>query len=61
MKDMGLNAVRLEGKMENESFYQIADEVGILVMVGWCCCDSWQQWQDWTNETKMIAVESLRS
>jgi exo-1,4-beta-D-glucosaminidase len=42
MKDMGLNAVRLEGKMENDDFYRIADEKGILVMVGWCCCGSWQ-------------------
>jgi len=25
MKDMGLNAVRLEGKMEVEDFYRIAD------------------------------------
>jgi len=46
MKDMGMNAVRLEGKMENDDFYRIADEFGILVMVGWCCCDSWQQWTD---------------
>jgi len=61
MKDMGLNAVRLEGKMELDDFYRIADEKGILVMAGWCCCGSWQQWKDWTSESKLVAQESLRS
>ena len=61
MKDMGLNAVRLEGKMEVEDFYRIADQTGIIVMVGWCCCGSWQQWDDWTPETQKIANQSLLS
>ncbi len=34
MRDMNLNTVRLEGKMENDHFYRCADESGILVMVG---------------------------
>ena len=41
MKDMGMNAVRLEGKMEIDDFYRIADETGMLVLVGWMCCGSW--------------------
>jgi len=41
-RDMGLNTIRLEGKMEPDEFYDLADEAGLLVMPGWCCCDAWQ-------------------
>jgi beta-galactosidase/beta-glucuronidase len=34
MRDMGLNTVRLEGKMEDDYFYANADNQGVLVMVG---------------------------
>lgn len=33
--DMGLNAIRLEGKMEPDAFFQAADEAGILTLPGW--------------------------
>ena len=33
---MNLNTVRLEGKLENDLFYQIADFQGILVWLGGC-------------------------
>jgi len=39
--DLGLNTVRLEGKLETEEFFEMADQQGILVMAGWCCCDFW--------------------
>src|SRR6266478_414682 len=39
VQDMGMNTVRLEGKPEPELFYETADQLGILVMAGWCCCD----------------------
>jgi exo-1,4-beta-D-glucosaminidase len=32
VRDMGLNTVRLEGKLETEEFYNLADHQGILVM-----------------------------
>src|SRR5206468_1549751 len=61
VRDMGLNAIRLEGKMETQHFYDLADGYGILVMAGWCCCDIWEQWKDWPPENHKIAVESLKS
>lgn len=42
--DMGMNTVRLEGKMEHPEFYDITDELGIMVMPGWECCDKWEAW-----------------
>ncbi len=61
VRDMGLNTIRLEGKMEPESFFQLADEYGILVMAGWCCCSHWERWKNWSDEDYDIAMESLRS
>jgi len=59
--DVGLNAIRLEGKLETDHFYDRTDDLGILVMAGWCCCDIWEQWDQWTPETMRVAGESLRS
>src|SRR3954453_5358048 len=41
VRHLHLNTIRLEGKMETEDFFDLADEQGILVMAGWCCCDIW--------------------
>ncbi len=57
---MGLNTIRLEGKLETEDFFEIADRKGILVMAGWCCCDHWEHWGKWTPEDFEIAKASLR-
>ena len=61
VRDMHLNAIRLEGKLETEDFYRLADEQGILVMAGWCCCDQWEHWAKWTPENMTVAVASLQS
>jgi len=60
VRDIGLNTVRLEGKLETEEFYKTADEQGILVMAGWCCCDFWEHWGSWKDEDFQIANSSLR-
>jgi len=60
VRDMGLNTVRLEGKLETEDFFEMADEQGILVMAGWCCCDFWEHWGSWKDEDFEIAKASLR-
>jgi exo-1,4-beta-D-glucosaminidase len=60
VRDMGLNTIRLEGKLENEDFFNLADQQGILVMAGWCCCDAWEHWSEWTPEELPIAKASLR-
>ncbi len=60
VRDMGLNTIRLEGKLETKEFYDLADQQGILVMAGWCCCDFWERWARWKPEDFDIAKESLR-
>lgn len=59
--DMNLNTIRMEGKIENDHFFDLADSKGMLVMAGWCCCDFWEKWRRWSDEDKDIAAESLRS
>lgn len=61
VNDLHLNTIRQEGKLETEQFYRLTDESGILVMAGWCCCDQWEHWDEWTAENHHVAVESLRS
>ena len=60
VRDMNLNAVRFEGKLEDDHFLDLADQYGILVLAGWCCCDHWEQWGRWEAEDETIAAESLR-
>jgi exo-1,4-beta-D-glucosaminidase len=61
VRDMGLNTIRLEGRIDREEFYEKTDQLGILVMPGWTCCDAWEQWSNWKEEQYKIAAESLRS
>ncbi|EAW09102.1 putative glycosyl hydrolase [Aspergillus clavatus NRRL 1] len=49
MLDIGLNTVRLEGNQEHPELYDLADEMGLMVMAGWKCCDKWEGW-DYNNE-----------
>jgi exo-1,4-beta-D-glucosaminidase len=60
VRDMGLNTVRLEGKLETQEFFDLADHEGILVMAGWCCCDFWERWSRWKPQDFEIAQQSLR-
>jgi len=60
VQDMGLNTVRLEGKLETQEFFDLADRQGILVMAGWCCCDFWERWPRWKPQDFEIAKQSLR-
>jgi exo-1,4-beta-D-glucosaminidase len=57
--DMGLNTVRLEGKLETEEFFNTADRDGVLIMAGWCCCDHWEHWPKWKPQDFDIAKASL--
>ncbi len=60
VQDMGLNTIRLEGKLEIKEFFDLADERGILVLAGWCCCDHWEHWPNWKPQDFTIAEQSLR-
>ena len=35
VREMGLNTIRQEGKLEPDAFYDRADELGILIMPIW--------------------------
>ncbi len=61
INDLNLNAIRLEGKLESDDFYDLADEEGVLIIAGWNCCDFWMQWPKWKPADIEIAAESLRS
>src|SRR5262249_48656481 len=60
VKDMGLNTVRLEGRIDHEDYFEKADRLGILLMPGWTCCDAWEGWKAWKAEQHQIAGDSLR-
>lgn len=61
VRDLHLNTLRLEGKLETDAFFRMADEEGLLVLAGWCCCDHWEHWSDWTPDDLRIATASLRA
>ena len=60
VRDLGLNTVRLEGKLETDHFYDETDRLGILVLPGWMCCDHWQKNGDWSQEDDEVAAASMR-
>jgi len=60
VKHMGLNAIRLEGRIDRDEFFDRTDEMGILVMPGWTCCDAWERWEVWTDETRGVAAGSMK-
>jgi len=60
VKDMNLNVIRLEGKLEDEHFLEECDREGVLVLAGWCCCDHWERWGKWDEEDYLVSAESLK-
>ena len=60
-KDLGLNMLRLESKISSTRFVEMADEMGIPLMYGWMCCNQWEKWQQWDDEDRRVAQESMRS
>ena len=61
VRDLNLNAIRLEGPTVPDAFYDLADEQGVLVLAGWTCCDYWMDWHRWKPADFAIAQASLRS
>jgi len=59
VKDMGLNTIRLEGRLDHDEFFDKTDKLGILVMPGWTCCDAWERWKLWKGDQRKIAAASL--
>lgn len=57
--DMGMNTIRLEGKMEQPELYDIADRLGVFIMAGWECCDKWEAWSyNDEGSSKAVWVDS---
>ena len=59
-RHMNLNALRMEAPRGPDYLFDYCDEQGILLMVGWCCCSSWERWDRWTPRTADIAEESWK-
>jgi exo-1,4-beta-D-glucosaminidase len=60
VRDLNLNAVRMEGKLETDHFFDLADQMGIMILPGGCCCDQWEKWPTWDKENEFIAANSMR-
>ena len=61
VRDMNMNIVRSEGKLEDDHFYALCDQYGMLVMTGWMCCGSWQYPEKWDSLKRVVAMESTKS
>ena len=59
VKDMNLNAIRLEGKLGLDPLMDACDRQGILVVAGWCCCDHREIWSGWGDEQRRVSAASL--
>ncbi|MGW1964498.1 glycoside hydrolase family 2 protein [Streptomyces sp. NPDC001935] len=64
--DLGLNTVRLEGHIEPDEFFDLADRYGILTLPGWECCDKWEgqvngdeRGDRWTDADYPVARASM--
>ena len=58
VRDLHLNTLRLEGKLETDDFFDQTDRSGILTIVGWMCCDRWQESKSWSPGERAIAAAS---
>lgn len=61
VKSMNLNTIRLEGKPENDEFYEMTDRLGIMVLTGWECCSAWENYGSFNAEKNRVAGESAES
>jgi len=57
-RDMNMNIVRSEGKLEDDHFYALCDKYGMLVMTGWMCCGAWQYPENWDAAKRASAMAS---
>jgi exo-1,4-beta-D-glucosaminidase len=61
VKDLGLNMLRWELKIADDTMLDRADHEGVPVMLGWMCCGQWEQWSSWSAEDEWVARASLRA
>ncbi|MER7463006.1 sugar-binding domain-containing protein [Streptomyces sp. NPDC097981] len=65
-RDLGLNTLRLEGHLEPDEFFDLADRYGILTLPGWQCCTKWEgevngseAGESWTDADHPVAKASM--
>ncbi|MEW9570320.1 sugar-binding domain-containing protein [Rhodanobacter sp. Si-c] len=66
IRNLGLNAIRSEGKLEDTRFYDLADRDGIMILAGWECCDKWESaaktgGAPWDASDEQVAKDSMAS
>ena len=59
-KHMNLNALRMEAPRGSDHLFNLCDEEGIMLIVGWCCCSSWERWRNWTPHIADVAEASWK-
>ncbi|MGM9444287.1 glycoside hydrolase family 2 protein [Streptomyces murinus] len=64
--DLGLNTLRLEGHLEPDEFFELADRYGVLTLPGWECCTKWEgqvngteNGEKWTPADYPVAKASM--
>ncbi|MCZ0991150.1 exo-beta-D-glucosaminidase [Streptomyces diastatochromogenes] len=64
--DLGLNTLRLEGHIEPDEFFDLADRYGVLTLPGWECCSKWEgqvngkeTGDTWTDADYPVAKASM--
>jgi len=60
-KDLGLNLLRWELKIADDTMIDRADREGMPVMLGFMCCAQWERWRLWDAEDQWVARASLRA
>jgi exo-1,4-beta-D-glucosaminidase len=60
-KDLGLNMLRWEAKLADDTMLDRCDREGIPVMQGWMCCQQWEKWNQWDAEDHWVARSSLQA
>jgi exo-1,4-beta-D-glucosaminidase len=61
MKTMGVNAIRLEGHIMPDDWFQQMDAAGILVNGGFQCCDAWEVGGSLTQAQQAILQNSAQT
>jgi len=61
MKNMGLNAIRLEGHIMPADFFEQMDAAGILVNGGFQCCDAWEVGGSLTSAQQAVLQNSAQT
>lgn len=66
VRNLGLNTIRSEGKLESQRFYDLADRDGIMILAGWECCDKWESaartgGSPWNADDAKVAEDSMAS